>query len=548
MANNASNILDSGDLGILARSTSSRLLQIYSDISVDDRIGGRRDREGCGFDDPYAVYGDDGSDSDNTYDSYMSNDRYYGLCSCFLREQGSTAMNLFQNKQTAPESHWKTLLESYHEDIPLSYWLSLGKGRDYAVAMMMLQDRLEELTRKLVRRRSRWGCMEISLELMTISLDPDGFLQTSSAEFLHYHEKLHSRWQMLFHAMGGSIYWKEFHAHCIEMPKILLDMMSSVMKETQQFRPHLYSVTFSNNRFEQEGLMNVAKFLDDNIYLECFDIRNNKIDSLESATRLSNAVRDHPNLRKLDLDHCSIGRNTRILSIMINACANLQELYLSNNCIRSRGAAIVSDFIASNPPFLKVFTLDNCPEIAPDAKINQLGDDDIVILARALKTNTNLKRLVVRNGTVASQAGAEAFNAVIFDYSDMNSVSGSNHTCNVNLWCLGGHITGNTVEQMPIEKKKFHALTTLSPGCDVHFPYFDDVPIELMPKVLEWLHKVPREYSTPLNMVFETMRGCVMPLLFDGRSSSRGGRAQCRKDEIHRTHIGSSRKPKKQRK
>ena len=552
MANVTSNSLDSGDLGILAESTSCGLLQIYSDISMDDEISGRHDSHRGAVDDDsslysyrrealrffgYYLYDDYGN---NSYDSCDCYEMIENENSDFLKRQGSTAKSLFQNKLPAQESHWKIIRESYHEDIPLAYWLSLGKGRDYAVAMKRLQDRLEELTRKLFRCRSRWG-------RMTISLDPDEELYYDN-EFLFYHKKLHSRWQMLFHAMGGSIFWSGFHVDSIEMPKILLDMMSSAMNGTQQFRAHMYSVSFTNNRFGRKEIMDVASFLDDNEFLNSLVLAHSKIDSLESAARFSNAVRNHPNLKKLDLDHCSIGRNTRILSMITNACLNLKELSLSNNCIRSRGAAIVSDFIASNPPFLKEFTLHQYFE----RHQNKFESSDYFadLLAEALKTNTNLEMLRFHRNIYGTsrQAGAKAFNAVIFDYTDLNSMVLSNHTCSVSFSFDSSD--SRAIKQMSIENKKFRALTTSTPGCDVHFPYFDDVPVELMPKVLEWLQEVPKEYSTPLNMVFETMRGWMMPSIYDGRcnSSESGGRAQRMKDGKHRTPRGSSRKPKKLRK
>ena len=46
-----------------------------------------------------------------------------------------------------PPKYWKPLLQSYHERIDDSYYLSLGRGDVYADAMIQLQDSLEEFRR-----------------------------------------------------------------------------------------------------------------------------------------------------------------------------------------------------------------------------------------------------------------------------------------------------------------------------------------------------------------------------------------------------------------
>lgn len=42
-------------------------------------------------------------------------------------------VELYKRSKRAPTSYWDEIKESYHENITMEYWLSLGRGQEYAI-------------------------------------------------------------------------------------------------------------------------------------------------------------------------------------------------------------------------------------------------------------------------------------------------------------------------------------------------------------------------------------------------------------------------------
>lgn len=77
----------------------------------------------------------------------------------------------------------------------------------------------------------------------------------------------------------------------------------------------------------------------------------------------------------------------------------------------------ISECLASNP-MLTLLSL----------KDNLLNDADAAILAKSLKSNTNLRILEIAGNNI-SEVGMKSFHLAVEDLSGFNAMSESNHTC-----------------------------------------------------------------------------------------------------------------------
>jgi len=389
-----------------------------------------------------------------------------------------------------PTEYWNTILQSYHESIDRSYWVSTGEGDVYVDAMMHLQKSLERWTKELVQSAPLMPGVTCLMQLFPTAnhLDEDAELPI----FLHYDSKLFSRWKALFQSMAGSKYWGAFEVKNISLPRILMDEFTTAMEVRTTFFPEdEYSLTYDNN-LGTGSISSLSRVVNERCLTE-LTVMNSTIDV--SAIYVPN------HLRKLDLSRSDTGDDLICLSTLLSSCPNLQELFLNN---MPSGIIITNDCLGSNPP-LELLEL----------KSNFLGDYDSEKLAASLGTNTNLKTLSL-HGNDFSKVSENAFTKAICNNEDMNAVIDSNHTCTVR---------GVTEEieglQCTKHEKKFISIKPNGAS-------FIDVPLELMPMVLAWLQSVPTDeveedgdiYVLPnaTSFMFDALRSYWdLPSLFVGR-------------------------------
>ena len=115
------------------------------------------------------------------------------------------------------------------------------------------------------------------------------------------------------------------------------------------------------------------------------------------------------------------GVNTgpNVFCSLIPASAHLTSLDLAGNNIKTNGSKIISDFLASNPA-LQDLSLSK----------NKLNTDDAISIAAALKTNTSLWKLDLTSNDI-DRIGYQALCKANFDPESLNSLSSSNHTCDI---------------------------------------------------------------------------------------------------------------------
>ena len=213
------------------------------------------------------------------------------------------------------------------------------------------------------------------------------------------------------------------------------------------------------------------------------------------------------------------------------------------NSIQSDGAAIVSDFIASNPcvkhlllgpeyKFSGSASSSDNQDISTmysnvdESERNEFDDADVVLFSNALRNNTNLQVLTLPNTCFQLSDLDKAF----FDPSSLNAAYTSNHTCRiVNNKGVQPRIRPTTA-RCPREQEwyydrkeilvlpkdsaeiaKWKVLQTLKTALQTSQSigtYFDDeIQVELFPSILEMVQGAgPGCHSTPLTLVFELMR------------------------------------------
>ncbi|EJK51603.1 hypothetical protein THAOC_29209 [Thalassiosira oceanica] len=110
-----------------------------------------------------------------------------------------------------------------------------------------------------------------------------------------------------------------------------------------------------------------------------------------------------------------------ILTSITSGSAKTVVLNLSYNGMSSREAAVIAEFLNSNPS-LAFLDLDD----------NQFDDADAALLANSLLRNTFLREISVENeNNGMKESGRLAFLRAIFDVSSLSSCAASNHTCTV---------------------------------------------------------------------------------------------------------------------
>ena len=262
---------------------------------------------------------------------------------------------------------------------------------------------------------------------------------------------------------------------------------------------------------------------------------------------MSDAVRDHPTLEVVGLINCGLN-NIAILKKILEGCRRMRKLGLGMNNIGSDAVAVLADFIRSNHP-LKIL----------DLIYNNISDDDALVLSSALTQNTNLEDLDLSKNDI-TEAGEKIILKVVYDPTSMDSIIESNHKCRI--YTHDTRISSIIAQRPPLEQavlrinnnddcdisirrkiRKKVVLAFCGYGSNVELfdlSYLNDLPLQLMPRVLELIqkHTVTRRVEVKriqlekdaLTRLFHTLRGWELPLLFENlRSPSPEGGGKKRK-------------------
>ncbi|EJK55356.1 hypothetical protein THAOC_24918 [Thalassiosira oceanica] len=375
--------------------------------------------------------------------------------------------------------------------------------------------------------------------IITIDFD----LQDEDENYIRadHDESLMPYWKEFAAALN---YWSEYHAkgEClivaifyIELPKSVLNKLRPAFEQSR-----IKHVSLGNNRHPGDMADFIKKVLRANHFITevgfgAIKFAREDVKTICDAIKLRNAG-DHF-IEGLELSNCfedGIDTHTlkMILTSITSGSAKTVVLNLSYNGMSSREAAVIAEFLNSNPS-LAFLDLDD----------NQFDDADAAVLANSLLRNTFLREIFVENNGM-KESGRLAFLRAIFDVSSLSSCAASNHTCRVYGFERDISVLNmNKKSSLNNKWRKIFAILALS-GEDsfINTALLRDVPAQLIPMILDKctvkVTKPNRELTDiyleltnttrsqkhdvwdslgemkPLSCMHNLMRSLVVPLIF----------------------------------
>lgn len=291
-----------------------------------------------------------------------------------------------------------------------SYWIGQGFNEEHAENMDFLQ---YELRAMAIELRKNEDVSPVYLGLKT-NLHNDGTLPFDHEMVPHYKELIDG---LLLHEPLN------LNVSNIELKDPLMDMLSDVLVG------QLQSLTLHNN-----GFLSIEKTVDfvrdlteNNAKLTHFQWEQNPLSASDFASLADVIIKS-----KVDsvgfVECCDEGEDSAdgygILERLLMADNKKWEsLNLQGNRIQMLGRTCLSDFISTNE-YIKTIIL----------KDNMLNDQDVHLIAEALRTNSTLRSIYLEsNNNDITETGWSAVRRALCNASSFNSIFGSNHTCYVKL-------------------------------------------------------------------------------------------------------------------
>ena len=394
-------------------------------------------------------------------------------------------------------------------EISTSHWVNRGFEEDYIGGMEAF---LKAIKNKTCDLRSG-TCSEFIL-LGGVDDEGDDIVLLHDDALLPHWKEFATALELLYRFPEAS---HSLYLNNIQLASSVIDLLKPVLKNSPTT-----ALDLDNNEFvsAQEGIEFAIEIIRSNQKLKKFNWVNNPITSMDDANDLVEAIIPHPQIDCIRLENC-FGVNMNAYSILLSILAsNKQFSYidLESNSIRTGGRTDIPDFVATNPPLENLFL-----------RNNHLDDNDAVMISRALKQNTNLRRLTLGENDI-SDIGRDALSKVIFDPPSLNTLSDSNHSC-----CIEG-IGVDDINLLGICTKTRRARKIYSglacrneEGINVHHldsEFDDDDSLKVVPKVLECVHIYDgycgphRAQSVhPLSIVFSILRNWKMPTLYENNGA-----------------------------
>ena len=398
--------------------------------------------------------------------------------------------------------------------IPASHWISIGYSNQEAQQMENLQNNIKKYC------EDNEDNTEIDLR---------GRMEPGAV--LPHHDMMIPHWQKLFKALRGHGKVNMIKIFGISLPVSVLDIIFNQSSNIEYFA--LLNVGLGN-----EGLLRLSSFVREKSSVKslCIGGVGVRIDDMSVASSLSDAVKDHPTLEKLVLVAClHFEHHTDIIGKILEGCKGLDGITIAKCNVGSDDVNLLADFICSNHP-TKIIQLDG----------NNILDRDTLVLAAALKRNTNLRQIDLRRNVI-TEAGGKALLKAMYDPRSMDSIVESNHTC----MAFTFDITDQSVVALrpPIEtgvleinemdisigqkiRKKVILVLCGVDGSLFDLSHLNDISLQLMPRVLELIQEHTQIRTRrcdenqlekdALSRLFHTLRGWELPLLFENLSPNKG--------------------------
>jgi len=292
--------------------------------------------------------------------------------------------------------------------------------------------------------------------------------------------------------------------------------------------------------------------------VRCFGWADNVITRGEDVRRLVNVIDSHPFVDKVRLDGC-LGGDTAprdLLSSFMSSNKKYTHLSFAGNRIEGLEEVGFSTFLSGNKYLIQLYL-----------QRNRLSEDDIKLISKALKSNDTLQVLGLEGNRITDDGYWSLFN-VVFDNTTLNSVAGSNNTCEIKIDPAGEQaltsedrrlihtilelhnecIQANISLQAIVKEKLSYELcrrNTLGITLDRLVPEMnDDDPLALTCHMLRRINEcfdakhrnllerrsarlrpylrvaLPSNERSKLSILFDVVRESKMPQLFERRAGS----------------------------
>ena len=403
-------------------------------------------------------------------------------------------------------------------DIPRSHWIEAGfdndnEDDDYIECM---EDFLKHIKRYTCNLRSANGYI-LSLGGDFNDVDDERVLLHDDVLLPHWNELANAL--QLYQTLHSSTVISELDFYNVQLAPSVLGLLLPALRRNRVKHFILEKNDFAN---VHEGIEFVLDVIRGNQKMMGLKWINNRINNMEDAQLLIDAVSSHPSIDEFHLDSCFGGDGVNgyeVLQSILSECNNFTTISVNRNSIRTGGGTEISDFILGNPPLMEL-----------SLKSNNLNDDDAILISRALKHNTNLKILNL-SGNSITEVGNGALRKAVNGPTSLNTVSDSNHTCFIDGIDFGDSPKNyRHTARYNRSRKLYHLLSVRNrEGSNVRHLNLefgdendeDDDSIKLVPKVLESIHHY--HYASlmgcakPLSIIYEIMRSWKMPELYERR-------------------------------
>lgn len=290
----------------------------------------------------------------------------------------------------------------------------------------------------------------------------------------------------------------------VEMTKEYIALMAQVCGK-RSFNA-METIKFINSNLCADGMMSLAKLVEQSVGLETLIMVQNPINDMDAALSLSKVLKTHPSIHNVDMSDCNLGNDPEILSVILRSDA--ESLEIADNNINSLEAIKIAEYIESNTSMMCLHLYGNL-----------LNDDDAVLLFQALEENYKLIFLHIYWNNFTS-VGVKALFSSVFDNSSLNAIYCSNHSLVINV-IRGDDFFFRVFKfncmndgEWPLPDKLLIAMHDK----DSLLEYLANVSDVLMPSVLNFVQN-DRNKVMSLSMVYVSMRYWNMPSLYSHRNS-----------------------------
>jgi len=372
------------------------------------------------------------------------------------------------------ESKWEYSVPDIHR----SYWIDKGYSDDYS-------DDMEELIEDMKSLCSQLRSGECT-SFITLGGHENGLLLDNDDDVLLPHWEELANALQLYQSTDVS---KVFSIDAIQLTPSIMDLLAPALMGKL-----IKCISFDNNELDdnvREGIEFAAKSIRSIQGLTEFNWSSNHISSERDAQYLVDFVISHPSIDTIQFTDC-FGEDVCGYNILCQllASGNYKQIIFNHNFRGTGGRTEIPDYIATNPPLNKLLLSGN-----------ELNDDDIQLIVRALKHNTNLRHLRLEHNNI-TEVGKAALIKLVYDTTSLNSMADCNHTCCIDSISYGDMPNPNLSKESPRKRrarKIYHLLSernkelSNTQHLNSEFDEEDESSMKLVPKVLECVHS----YSPP---------------------------------------------------